>query len=60
MENKEKAVLDAMKKAGKPVKGGEVATATGLDQKEVGKIIAALKKAGKVSSPKNCYYEPAK
>ena len=60
MENREKAVLDAMKKAGKPVKGAEVAEATGIDQKEVGKIIAALKKAGKVTSPKVCYYAPAK
>ncbi len=59
MDNKEKAVLDAMKKAGKPVKGAEVAAATGLDQKEVGKIIAALKKAGKVASPRMCFYEPA-
>lgn len=63
MENKEKAVLDAMKKAGKPVKGAEVAEvaeATGIDPKEIGKIIAALKKAGKVTSPKVCYYAPAK
>jgi DNA-binding IscR family transcriptional regulator len=60
MDAKEKAVLDAMKKAGKPVKGAEVAAATGIDQKEVGKIIASLKRAGKVSSPKMCFYEPAK
>lgn len=59
MENKENTVLEAMKQAGKPVKGAEVAAATGLDQKEVGKVIAALKKAGKVTSPKACYYEPA-
>jgi DNA-binding IscR family transcriptional regulator len=60
MENKEKTVLAAMKKAGKPVKGAEVAAATGLDQKEIGKILATLKKAGKVTSPKMCFYEPAK
>lgn len=60
MESKEKAVLDAMKKAGKPVRGAEVAEATGLEQKEVGKIIASLKKQGKVISPKVCYYSPAK
>lgn len=59
MEAREKAVLDAMKKAGKPVKGGEVAAATGMDAKEVGKIIAGLKKQGKVTSPKACYYAPA-
>lgn len=60
MEKMEKAVLDAMKKAGKPVKGAEVAAATGLDPKEVGKVIAGLKKQGRVTSPKVCYYVPAK
>jgi DNA-binding IscR family transcriptional regulator len=60
MESKEQAVLDAMKKAGKPVKGAEVAEATGIDQKEVGKIIAALKKTGKVTSPRVCYYAPSR
>lgn len=60
MESKERAVLDAMNKAGKPLKGAEVAETTGIDQKEVGKIIAILKKAGKVTSPKACYYVPAK
>lgn len=59
MENLQQAVLEAMKKAGKPVKGAEVAAATGIDPKEVGKIITALKKAGKVTSPKMCFYQPA-
>jgi transcription initiation factor IIE alpha subunit len=59
MADNEKKILDAMKKAGKPVKSGEVAEITGLDQKEVGKIIAGLKKQGKVISPKNCFYAPA-
>ena len=44
-----------MKKAGKPVKGGEVAAATGMDAKEAGKIIAGLKKQCRVISPKVCY-----
>ena len=51
-------VLEAMKKAGKPVRPGDVAKATGLDSKEVSKAIAALKKEGKVESPKRCYYAP--
>jgi len=58
MGNKEK-VLEAMKKAGKPVRPGDVAKATGLDSKEVSKIISELKKEGKVISPKRCYYAPA-
>ncbi|MFA7332034.1 MAG: transcriptional regulator [Candidatus Delongbacteria bacterium] len=60
MDAKEQAVLEAMRQAGKPVKGGDVAAAIGMDPKDVGKIIAALKKSGQVVSPKNCYYEPAK
>jgi Mn-dependent DtxR family transcriptional regulator len=55
----EKKVLSAMKKAGKPVRPGDVAKMIGEDSKEVSKIIDALKKQGKVVSPKRCYYEPA-
>jgi hypothetical protein len=32
---------------------------TGLDKKEVSKIIKELKKAGKIFSPKRCFYAPA-
>jgi Mn-dependent DtxR family transcriptional regulator len=53
MENK---VLTAMKKAGKPVRPGDVAKMLGVESKEVSKIINGLKKQGKVISPKRCYY----
>jgi Mn-dependent DtxR family transcriptional regulator len=55
----EKKVLTAMKKAGKPVRPGEVAKMIGEDGKAVSKIISALKKQGKVKSPKRCYYAPS-
>jgi len=55
---KDETVLAAMKKAGKPMKAGEIADATGIDRKEVDKVIDVLKKEGKVSSPKRCYWEP--
>jgi len=58
MDAKEKKVLDAMKKAGKPVRPGEVAKAMGMDSKEVSKIIDSLKKQGLIESPKRCYYAP--
>jgi len=51
-------VLKAMKEMGKPVKPGEVAEKLGMDSKVVSKAIDALKKAGKVNSPKRCYYAP--
>ncbi len=59
MDDKIKIVLDAMKSAGKPVRPGDVAKATGIESKEVSKIISTLKKEGKVYSPKRCYYAPA-
>ena len=55
----EKKVLDAMKKAGKPLKPGEVAEMIGEESKMVSKVISTLKKQGKVTSPKRCYYAPS-
>ncbi|MEJ2634301.1 MAG: transcriptional regulator [Calditrichia bacterium] len=59
MADAKSVVLNAMKTAGKPVRPGDVAKETGLDSKEVSKIIADLKKEGKVISPKRCFYSPA-
>ena len=52
----EKKVINAMKKAGQPVRPGEVAKMIGEESKTVSKIISDLKKKGKVISPKRCYY----
>jgi len=41
----------------KPVSAGQVATATGVDRKEVDKIMKKLKTEEKIVSPKNCYWE---
>lgn len=59
MENKE-LVLSTMKKAGKPVSAGEVATLSGIDRKEVDGIFTQLKKEGAIVSPVRCKWEPAK
>jgi biotin operon repressor len=59
MDNSEK-VMKAFKDAGKPLKGGEVAELTGINKKEVDKIIKKLKTEDKLVSPKVCYYEPKK
>ena len=48
-----------MKKAGKPVRSGDLAKMIGEDSKAVSKAIAELKKQGKVTSPKRCYYQPS-
>jgi Mn-dependent DtxR family transcriptional regulator len=59
MADKESIVLEAMKKAGRPVKPGDIATMMGMDSKEVSVIINSLKKRGEVSSPKRCFYAPS-
>jgi Mn-dependent DtxR family transcriptional regulator len=57
--NESTKVLSAMKKAGKPVRPGELAESLGMDSKELTKIINDLKKEGMIISPKRCFYEPA-
>ncbi|MCK7537054.1 MAG: transcriptional regulator [Marinilabiliales bacterium] len=57
MDNTQK-VLDAMKKAGKALKAGEIAEIAGIDKKEVDKAMNVLKKDGKIVSPKVCYWQP--
>jgi len=54
----EKKVLDAMKEVGKPVRPGDIAKIIKEDSKDVSKAVDSLKKAGKIRSPKRCYYEP--
>jgi len=59
MENTEK-VLATMKKEGKALSAGQIAELSGIDRKEVDKAMKKLKTEGKITSPKNCYWEPAK
>ncbi len=58
ISEEEKLLLDAMKKAGKPVRPGEVARMPGMEVKEVSRIMSKLKKKGLVCVPKRCYYSP--
>lgn len=51
------AILDYFNKVEKPVGAGEIATATGIDKKEVSKVMTKLKKEGKIVSPKVCFWE---
>lgn len=55
MEVKDK-VLETLKHADKPLKGGEISEISGIDKKEVDKAIKVLKKEGLLESPKRCYY----
>ncbi len=51
-------ILEAMKKAGKPVSNGEIEKLTGIDKKEVEKAMKKLKIDELIVSPKRCYWEP--
>ncbi len=53
-------VLATMSAAGKPMKAGEIAEASGLDKKEVEKAMNQLKKDGKIVSPVRCAWEVKK
>ncbi len=55
MESKD-AIVKALELSGKPMKGGEIAEASGVDKKEVDKLIKKLVAEGKVDSPLRCYY----
>lgn len=59
MEAKEK-ILKTMLDAGKPLKTGEVVELSGMEKKEVDKIMKILKKEELIVSPKRCYWEPKK
>ena len=56
MTDKEK-VIEAFKKASKPVSAGEVATISGLDRKIVDKIFDELKKEDAITSPVRCKWK---
>ena len=55
--DKKEQVLKAFVDAGKPVKQAEIAEKTGIEQKEVAKLVKQLVSDGKVYSPKVCFYQ---
>ena len=59
MDSYEK-VLSYFEKEAKPLRTGEVVEGTGLDKKEVDKVMKQLKKEEKIVSPKRCYWEAKK
>ena len=58
MTDQEQKVLTAMKKAWKPVRPGHIVKLTGFTKDEVSQAINELKKKGKITSPKRCFYAP--
>ncbi len=56
-ENKKELILDTLRKTNKELKSQEIAELTGLDKKEVTKLLSKLKKDGEIISPKRCFYK---
>jgi Mn-dependent DtxR family transcriptional regulator len=50
-------VIQTLKTAGKPMKAGEIAEASGVEKKEVEKAIKKLIAEGKLHSPQRCFYD---
>lgn len=50
-------ILDYLSKVEEPVNAGKIATETGVDRKEVDKVMNKLKKEEKIVSPKRCFWE---
>lgn len=55
MDNKEK-VIKAFKESEEPLNATKVSQISGVDKKEVAKIMKELKKDGTIYSPKRCYW----
>jgi predicted transcriptional regulator len=53
-------VIKTLVAANEPLKAGDIAEKAGIDKKEVDKSIKNLIQAGKIESPKRCYYSPKK
>lgn len=52
----QKLVFDTLKSSKTAMKSAEIAAKTGVGKAEVDKAIKFLKKEGKITSPKVCYY----
>ncbi|MGE0076700.1 MAG: MarR family transcriptional regulator [Bacteroidales bacterium] len=50
-------VLEVMKTAGVPLNAGRIVELTNLDRKVVDKVMAELKAAELIISPKRCYWQ---
>jgi len=55
MDNKEK-VIKAFRESEEPLNATKVAKISGIDKKEVDKIMKDLKKDETIISPKRCYW----
>jgi predicted transcriptional regulator len=53
-------VINTLLAANEPMKAGDIAEKAGIDKKDADKAIKNLMAAGKLESPKRCFYSPKK
>ena len=53
-------VLEVLMNAAEPLKAEQVVQLSGLERAQVDKAFKALKKDGKIESPKRCFYTAVK
>ena len=51
------SIIQVLKSSAEALKSGEISEKSGIDKKEVDKIIKKLMSDGIVVSPKRCFYE---
>jgi len=56
MDEKTEKVLNVFNQSENPLRPGEISEITGIESKELSKIIDKLKKEGIIDSPKRCFY----
>jgi len=56
MEEQKSAIVKALEDAGKPVRPGDIAVATGIEKAQVSKLIKKLRTEGLAHSPKRCFW----
>lgn len=49
-------ILKVLKDTDQPLRPGEIAATLGVDSKELSKPLKELREAGKIHSPKRCFY----
>jgi transcription initiation factor IIE alpha subunit len=55
--NSQDSILKVLKSSPVALKSGEISEQSGVDKKEVDKVIKKLMADGLVTSPKRCFYE---
>ena len=54
--NTEDQILETLKQSEKPMNAGQIVEKTGLDRKDVDKVMTKLKKEEKIISPIRCFW----